>query len=580
MSNSTARTTSLQIDGGALSSAGRKAENQDAVAIHRPDGDALRSKGVVALVADGVSHCARAAEASRACATAVIGDYYSTAPSWTVEKSMSRVLNALNSWLFGSGGQARSQRDSMATTLSLLVLKSTTAHLFHVGDSRIYRLRDAKLELLTRDHLLRDGSGRALLTRAMGIDSHLEVDHRQEALEQGDRFLLVTDGISAVLDQQRLQALAASGQPAQPLAETLVAEALAAGSDDNLSALVVDVTQLPAADADEARRQLLARVVPPVLAVGNRLDGYRVVRLLFSGTRSHLYLVEAERDGRRYALKAPSASFSEDLAYLEGFIHEGWVGQLLDHPNLMKIHPRPDSAFLYHLCDYIEGCDLRQWALDHPAPSLDSIRPIARQLVAALRALQRAQMIHRDLKPENVLIDHHGQLRLIDFGTVHSGAQREQASLAGDDGVPVGSLHYIAPEYLLGQPATSQSDLFSLSVILYELLAGKRPFTDTDFRYSRPRSFSDWHYQPLRHHRPDLPLWLDLALQQGCEPNPRQRTAAFSELLANLDRPNPELLAGHQHRPLLQRNPLRLWQLVALLLLLFNLIQLALHYHR
>ena len=77
-----------------------------------------------------------------------------------------------------------------------------------------------------------------------------------------------------------------------------------------------------------------------------------------------------------------------------------------------------------------------------------------------------------------------------------------------------------------------------------------------------------------------MPLWLDLALLQGCEPNPRQRTAAFSELLANLDRPNPELLAGHQHRPLLQRNPLRLWQLVALLLLLFNLIQLALHYHR
>lgn len=565
--------SALHIEGGALSVAGRKAENQDAVAIHRPDGEALRSKGVVALVADGVSHCARAAEASRACATAVVGDYYSTPESWSVERAMSRVLNALNSWLFGSGGQARRQSDSLATTLSLLVIKSTTAHLFHVGDSRIYRWRDGQLEQLTRDHLLRDASGRAILTRALGIDSHLEVDYRQEALQQGDRYLLLTDGISSVIEHGHLQVLLAEGREPQLLCDQLVAAALAAGSDDNLSAVVVEIRALPLPEAEETRRGLGQRVIPPVMAAGQRLDGYRVLRVLFAGTRSHLYLVEDGEGGPRYALKAPSLNFSEDLSYLEGFVHEGWVGQKLTHPNLMKIYPRRDSPFLYHLCEYIEGSDLRQWALDHPSPPIDQLRPVARQLVSALRALQRAQMVHRDLKPENVLLSHDGHLKLIDYGTVYSAAFGDERAAVAE--VPVGSLHYIAPEYLLGQPATAQSDLFSLAVILYELLAGKRPFADTDFRYRQPRSFSDWHYQPLRHQRPDLPLWLDLALQQGCAPNPRLRTAAFSELLANLDHPNPQLLARHQHEPLLERHPLQVWQAIALVLLLLNLLQLA-----
>lgn len=567
----------LTINGGATSVAGRKAENQDAIAIHQPSGDALRLKGIAALVADGVSHCRRAAEASRACATAIVNDYYSTPDSWTVERAMSRVLQALNGWLYGRGGLAKAQTETMATTLSLLVVKSNTAHLFHVGDSRIYRWRQGELELLTRDHLFRDLSGRPCLTRALGIDSHLEVDYRQEVLATGDRFVLVTDGISSVVSDEQLAALVAAHRDPQQLSAVLVTAAEEAGSDDNLSAVVVDIATLPLAEREEAQRQLSAKVIPPVLTEGHKLDGYRVIRVLFSGTRSHLYLVEDGDGGPRYALKAPSANFSDDLQYLEGFGHEGWVGQRLDHLNLMKIHPRRDSPFLYHLCEYIEGSSLRQWMDDHPKPKMAEVRPLVRQLVAAMRCLQRAQMVHRDLKPENVLITAGGVVKVIDFGTVQIAGMDEVGRVV-DSEVPVGSLHYIAPEYLLNQPGNYLSDLFSLAVMVYEMLAGQRPYADTDFRYRPPANFRAWDYQPLRHQRPDLPLWLDLALQQGCAPNPRERPSAFSEFLANLEQPNRELMQRHQSAPLIERHPLRVWQVIALLLLLLNLVQLAWHY--
>lgn len=563
----------LSIRAGSDSRAGLKAENQDALMIRIPDDDDLHFKGICAVIADGVSRCARAALASRTCVSDFLSDYYSTPHSWTVEHSAARVLNALNQWLFNQGTHGGHEHDSLASTFAALILKSTTAHLLHVGDSRIYRLRDQQLVCMTRDHCSWQQGQKAYLTRAMGIDSHLEVDHRALELQAGDRFVLLTDGITEFLDDQQLLQLLASEHDDQACAEQILDQALTAGSDDNVTALVLTVTELPQQDIDEAHRALTRQVIPPVLSEGQRIDSYRVKTVLFNGTRSHLYLV-ADEAGEQYALKAPSAYFAEDPIYLDGFIREEWVGQKLAHPNLMRVHPRGTSAFLYHLCEYIPGISLRQWIHDHPSPSLMAVRQIMSQLIAALRALQRNQMVHRDLKPENVLITPDGTVKLIDFGTVFSAGWGEISSpLDQDSSVPVGSVHYIAPEYLLGQPATNRSDLFSLGMIGYEMLTGERPFKDTDFRLKRPDSFNAWQYRSARMLRKELPLWLDLALEKACAPNPRERYAAFSELEKDLSEPSATLLARRQSAPLIERNPLTFWKLISGILLLLVLAQ-------
>ncbi len=537
-----------------------------------PSGDELRFKGIAVAVADGVSRCRRAAMASRTCVADFLSNYYSTPPSWTVENSVARVLNALNQWMFNQSHRSGTEQDELACTLAALVLKSNTAHLFHVGDSRIYLFREGELSLLTRDHCSYQQGQKAYLTRAMGIDTHLEIDHRAIGIHPGDRFLLITDGVSEVLDDRRLLTLLQQTDD-QCCAEQINAAAFDAGSADNLTAVVVTVQTLPQQDVDEAHRALTRQVIPPVLEVGQSLDGFKVVKVLFNGTRSHVYLVE-NNQGERFALKAPSASFADDPIYLDGFIREEWVGIKLKHRNVMGVYRRPDSRFLYHICEYIEGITLRQWMHDHPSPPLADVRQIVRQIIAGLRHMQRNQMVHRDLKPENILLCADGRVKLVDFGTASvAGWDEIPAVVREDREVPVGSVHYIAPEYLLGQPASSRSDLFSLGMIVYEMLVGRRPFKDTDFRTVRPTSFHAWAYSAGTLLRKDLPLWVDLALKKACAPNPLQRYSSFSEFAQDLQEPNRTLLGRYQSAPLIERDPVRFWQLGCVLLALVAIVE-------
>jgi len=559
----------LTVRLGGSSSAGIKNVNQDAFAAHTPKGHTLTNKGVVAAIADGISVSRNSHLASQGGVTQFVTDYYSTPETWSVPKSAARVLTALNSWMFDQNKQG-GERSGLVTTFSALVLKSCSGWFFHAGDSRIYQYRQHKLTCLTRDHLQPIGGSHAL-SRALGIDNHLEVDTSRFELQAGDRYLLATDGLYRFVTPSQLQRLLDSAETdLERLAKTLCDLALAQGSNDNLTALLLEVAALPNEEIDEAHRRLTQLAIPPVMQDGQQIDGLTVRRVLFSGTRSHLYLVENEA-GEAFALKVPSIQFSDDPAYLEGFLREEWLGKRLEHRGIMRIYPRPDgSRFMYHLCEYIEGQTLRQWMHDHPAPSLNQVRDIIHPLCRALRALQRGGMVHRDLKPENVMIDRHGQVKLIDFGTVQAEGLEEIDSPIHED-TPVGSVDYIAPEYLRGQRGTFLADLFSAAVITYEMLAGELPFRSGANPHHIPKSDKAWRYRPLRLKRNDLPLWLDLALERACSPQPLKRPQSFSEFLQDLKQPNPDLLDRHNNTPLMERNPLLFWKIVSLALLLGNL---------
>ena len=303
------------------------------------------------------------------------------------------------------------------------------------------------------------------------------------------------------------------------------------------------------------------------MEAGNRIDGFEVESILHMGTRSTVYRVRELGTARRLAMKVPGEKFAEDLNYIESFQRECWIAQRVSHPSLVKPHvPAQESRFLYQLYDYIEGPTLRQWMHDHPQPSLEQVRKIIEPLIAALRALQRRGMVHRDLKPENILLPPNAAPVIIDYGTVQVAGLRELASSVLEEEVPEGSADYIAPEYLLENTASSTSDLFSLAVISYEMLSAKLPYRLGNLTYRLPKSFDEWRYQPLRHERKDLPLWLDLTLQKALEPRPGRRYQAFSEFQHDLRQANPELLANAARRPLMERNPVVFWQSVSALL--------------
>ncbi|MCG9698164.1 bifunctional protein-serine/threonine kinase/phosphatase [Shewanella sp. Isolate11] len=565
---------SLQVSFGGQSIAGARSHNQDAFAVYRSsDMQQLMHKGVVACIADGVSCSSHAQQASQLCVTQFIEDYLSTPESWGVKQSAHRVLSSLNSWLYHHSQQCDLQHNSFVSTFSALVVKSNRVHLFHAGDSRVYLYRQGELRQLTRDHCQHQMGNKSFLTRALGMDSHLEVDYQSHEAQQGDLFLLSTDGVHECLSPSEIsQSLQQVEQalPLEKIADTLVQQAFRQGSQDNLSCVLLKVEALPFIEANELVQQYQQKVIPPVMDVGNKIDEFEVVKVLYSGSRSHIYLVEHRDSKATYVIKAPSLNYADDPLYLASFVREQWIGQRTQHASLMKVYPY-STPFLYHLCQYVPGQTLRQWMLDHPHAEINQVRSIVGEVVIAIRALQRLAVVHRDLKPENLLLTEDNKVVLIDYGAAQAMGLVELQQ--EDKECPLGAKGYIAPEYLMGQEASHQSDIFSLAVMIYEMLTGELPYKLEGANYVDHFRSHKWNYISARCFRDDIPVWLDLTLQKACHPQPQLRYQAMSELLVDLTTPNKTLLAQRQHSPLIERDPILFWRTLSVLLMLVILIQ-------
>lgn len=556
------------------STAGKKAINQDAFAAHLATGPEADLKGASAVICDGVSSCDESHIASQTAVTSFISDYFSTPPNWSVRKAATKVLYSLNNWVYQQNASRSGTQDSLLTTFSAAILKSNTLHCFHAGDTRIYQQRGDNLELLTTDHV-RTEFGHEFLARALGAEQHLQMDYIKRDLEVGDRLLFTSDGVHGYLAHDCIKKiLGDTGLSIESISQTLVDQALQAGSDDNLTALVAQVDELPQETLDETHRRLTALPIPPVMAVGNKIDDYEVLDIIFSGTRSHMYLVKDLVSAQHFVLKTPSENFTEDPIYLDGFMREDWVGQRIDHPNVMKTyHPGREKNFMYYLGEHIEGKNLREWIQDNPNPPLEAVRKIVKQAVAGIRAFNRADMIHQDLKPENIMINQDGRVKILDFGTVLI-AGTDEISSPLDKSVPQGSVNYVAPEYLMAEKGTARSDLFSLAVIVYEMITGKLPYREASIKQVKLNSYGDISYIPSTHHRRDVPLWVEGCLRKALQPNPRHRYESFSEFERDFTVPNSKLEISIREKPLIERNPVRVWQGIALILFILNLLQL------
>jgi serine/threonine protein phosphatase PrpC len=204
----------LRISAGQYSDKGRKEINQDFHGVLVPNGPQLGSKGIAIALADGISSSDVSQEAAQAAVTSFLEDYYCTSDAWSVKTSAEHVLVATNSWLYSQTQQSQhryNRERGYVCTFSGIIIKSRTAHLFHVGDARIYRLRGAALEQLTEDHRVRVSSVQSYLARAMGMDRKVEVDYQAIPLEEGELLVLATDGVYEFTDaayvSQRLSKL-------------------------------------------------------------------------------------------------------------------------------------------------------------------------------------------------------------------------------------------------------------------------------------------------------------------------------------------------------------------------------------
>jgi len=559
----------LAISLGQHSDRGRKPANQDFHGACVPADAQLASKGIAIALADGISSSEVSHIASETAVASFLSDYFCTSDAWSVKQSAQRVLVAINSWLHAQTRHSphRYDRDrGYVCTFSALVLKSASAHLFHVGDARIYRLRDGDLEQLTEDHRVRVSADTSYLGRALGIDRHLEIDYRTLPLAVGDLFLLVTDGVyEHIAARDVAQLVAEHGDDLDVAARQIVEQALANGSDDNLTAQLVRIDSLPEQAADDVQRQLGDLALPPLLEPRMQFDGYRIVRELHVSSRSHVHLAVDEASGATVVLKTPSMDLRGDAAYLERFLVEEWIARRLDNPHVVKACPPPrQRRYLYTVSEFIDGQTLAQWMLDHPQPDLETVRGIVEQIARGLRAFHRLEMLHQDLRPQNLMIDATGTLKLIDFGSTRVAGLAERNAPGTQDSL-LGTAAYTAPEYFLGEAGTPRSDQYSLAVIAYQLLSGRLPYGADVARARTTAAQKRLCYQPLRHAQRDIPAWIDEVLGKALHPDPSRRYAELSEFVFELRQPNPAFL-NRARPPLLERNPLLFWKGLSLLL--------------
>jgi len=561
----------LKISLAQSSDKGTKDQNEDFYGAYIPEDSTLDNKGIACAIADGMGSCANAKEASEHCVKGFLSDYFSTPETWTVKTSGAKVLTAINNWLLSNGDKKHVH--GMVTTFSALVLKSTTAHIFHIGDSRIYRFRQnnngsGDLELLTTDHRVWISEEKNYLSRAMGIDSHLDIDYKTLAIEEDDTFLMTTDGVHDYLsDQQLKEHLKAKGH-IDVTADKIVAHALALKSHDNVTCQIIKIDSLPSQDANEIYNELTRLPFPPHLGPGMTMDGYEILEEVHASTTSQLYKVRDKESGELFMMKTPSVNYSDDPAYIERFYMEEWAGKRIQSDAVLKIIEQTRQRnFLYFIMEYIDGITLKTWAKENPSPNFEQVIEIVNKIIKGLRVFHRLEMLHRDLKPENIMITTHGVVKIIDFGSVKI-AGIQEISTPVERIELLGTKNYTAPEYLLGMEGSNRSDIYSLGVLVYNLLTGQLPYGDKMSRDLNWRTLNKIKYESSIRHNPMIPLWMDGAIHKAVKKDQRLRYDTFSEFLFDLTHPK-EAFMGHA-APLLERNPTLFWKIVSGALLLTN----------
>ncbi|WP_207888466.1 bifunctional protein-serine/threonine kinase/phosphatase [Pseudomonas sp. 30_B] len=545
---------SLTLSFAQASATGPRDENQDALRVVTPPAGLAASKGHLFAIADGVSHCADGGLAARLTLQALAADYYATPETWAVAQALDRLLISQNRWLQANGGG-----QPLLTTLTALVLRGRRFTLAHVGDCRLYRWHTGQLECLTQDHVWEQPGMQHVLKRALGLDQHLVVDYRDGELEAGQSFLLVSDGVWSVLGNAGILRLLEDAPSLQACADALVSAAHLAGSQDNASALLLRVDELPAASLGDALAQLDQWPAPPALRDEQEFEGWQVESRLAQSRQSLIYRVR-DRQGRPWLLKTLPAALRDSPEAAQALLLEEWFLRRVQGRYFPELHSLPQRQHLYYVMREYPGQTLHEHLKLNGPLNLPDWLDLAQRLLYGLGQLHRRNILHRDIKPENLHWANDGELRLLDFGLAYC------PGLSQDDPHDLpGTPSYLAPESFQGAAPDARQDLYAAGVTLYRLLCSHYPYGEIE-AFQHPRFGTP---APASRYRPDVPAWLDDWLAKLTAAQPQQRFETAEECLLALEQ--GERQTPTRPRPLLEREPLRVWRGIALASLAINL---------
>lgn len=557
----TERVSGVKASIGFFSATGSRERNEDfAGAVFGWELPNPRSD-VVAAIADGIGSAKGGRVAAETAVRGFLDGFCELPETMEVRRAAAKVVNSLNSWIY-SLGQRDPDLAEMGCTFTALVLRGRTAHVLHVGDTRAYRFSADRLILLTTDHAREIGPGRSgVLYRALGVETEVRLDYATQPIARHDRFLLCSDGVHGVLPPERIADIMRVQSASADTAHALVAAALQSGSNDNCTAMVIDVVELPAGSVDVGAAMMRLPLIAAPIA-GEMVDGFLLKALISDGRYTRLFLAVDEIDGGDFVLKFPKPQVGEVAAYRTAFVRETWVGARVNSPWIGRIIELPPGrqTCLYTVMPFYQGELLQTRIARRPLVTLEEGRDIAVKLARAVATLHRADIIHRDIKPDNVILERDGSLKLIDLGVVR---------VPGLEDVPPknipGTAAYMAPEMFEGEAGNEATDLYALGVTIYRSFTGEFPYGNVDAT-SRPRRQRPI---PLATLRPDLPAWLEAALARAIALDPVERFRDVAEFAVEMEAgPARAQAAAERPRTFYERSPVRFWQGVSALLAL------------
>ncbi|WP_343061244.1 protein kinase domain-containing protein [Novosphingobium flavum] len=545
----------LLVAGGYASEAGVRPDNQDFAGFYSATELERIRHGMIAAVADGVGGAKGGRVAAELAVRALIDGFYCQPDTIGAAAAAHAVMGAFNRWLCAMG-----RSDAMehaATTFTACVLKGRKGHVLHVGDSRAWHFRDGRLTQLTQDHTRSHPDQRHILYRALGIEERLRLDHHQIALAEHDRILLTSDGVHGTLSGRRLEKLMGARNSADADAAAIVEAALDAGSQDNATAVVLDIVTLPALGHDSLAGDIDRLPILPPPGEGESIDGFRLDSLLSDGRYTRLFRATDTVNGQAVVIKFPKPSLLSESGAKLAFTREILVGSRVASPFVGDVIavPQERQSQLYGVQPFHEGQTLEQ-RLSSPI-SLEEGLSIAIRLTRAVAALHKLDIIHRDIKPDNVILTHDGGLKLIDLGV----ARLPRIDEFAQNEIP-GTPSYLAPEMFTGNLGDEQTDLFALGVTFWRIFTKRYPYGEVE-AFSRPR-FRKAELPSI--YRPELPAWLDSMLTRSVAIDPDERFGDAVELLRALEGGAAVARVNQRVVPLIERDPARFWQLVSLVL--------------
>lgn len=535
--------------------------NEDFVAFWQPEDEAERlQRGAIAVMADGVGGLHKGEIASRMAGELALAAFKRINPANMPKQILQQIFEAANLQVYEAGMAGQNGR--MATTLSVCIFREKELSIGHVGDTRVYIVRQERMRRLTEDHsytamqvklrLISEHEAKAsrlrsMLTRSLGPDPIVHFDFKRVKLMSRDRVVLCTDGLYCSLNDGEISE-GADRLNMDEICPYLVALAERRGTDDNVSVQVVQVDRLvePKYDQPISILKQTGGTTPNStmneVKPGEILDSrFEIDSVISRSGMATIYKAKDLETKQTVAVKIPHMQMESDAGSFARFQREAEIGEMLDHPNILKFIKVPNKSRPYIVTEYLEGKSLSNVLNEvRPLPIPDAVQ-IASYICGALAHMHEHKVVHRDLKPQNIMLCNDGSLRIIDFGIAKSMEMR-RLTFAGFTPA-MGTPDYMAPEQVKGKRGDERTDIYSLGAVLYEMTTGSVPFEGPNpFVVMNSRITGD----PIapRKVNPQISEQLEEIILHAMEREPHKRYQSAAVMKAELDDPESVKVTG------------------------------------